>query len=108
MLLDREHRSKKAVQHPAEWLARNDHDLELHQTIHRLIHPQGMAQPRIAEAVLLLEQYIAETAPVRVQVTGWGDGWAQAVAALSSCRSAAQIRAVQKLLRASNTKSGGE
>jgi hypothetical protein len=99
MLLSRgEATSTAAVQDPVAWLQRHDHDLELHQTVKTLLDGH-----RPSEAVLILEQYIGATAPVRARVVGWGNEWDKAVRDLSQCRSIRQVRTVQHLLRTVKT-----
>jgi hypothetical protein len=92
------------VAEPKAWLYRLDHDYEFHETLRRLTHSVDGARPRIAEAVLLLEQYIAYTASVRAVVGEWGDEWEEAVRRLSNSRSLAQVRHVQNLLKATTTR----
>ncbi len=103
MILDRRLVEIDPPTDPVAWLAKHDTDAELHNTIKALLHPPGMNRPRVAEAVLVLEAYIALTAPIRAQVPGWGDEWTDAVLRLSRFRSIRQVLNIQKLLRATRT-----
>jgi hypothetical protein len=90
---------------PQAWLYRLDHDAEFHRTLDLLCKAVGDTRPRITEAVLLLEQYIAFTAPVRITVAQFaGDDWEEAVRRLNNSRSVSHIRHVQHLLRATTTR----
>lgn len=86
------------------WLRRCDTDPELHRTLMRLLHPEGDNQPRLAEAVLLLEAHISSTVHVRSQVPGWSGDWVKLVTALSANRSISAVHAVQRVLRNSHRK----
>lgn len=106
MDLERGNKSTAAVQDPVAWLNRHDHDPEFHATIKSLLHPAGGGAPRRAEAVLMLEQYIAWTTPIRARVFGWGNEWNTAITELSNYRSLPQIRTVQHLLKATTSTMG--
>lgn len=103
MLLDRRGDGAPFVADPVAWLKDHDHDRELHQTVSVLLHPPGDLPPRTAEAVLLLEAYIAATATVRARVGGWDGDWPLAVLYLSQFRSMADIKRIQLLLRATTS-----
>lgn len=88
------------VTDPVLWLENHDRDIELRDTVKRLLR-----EYRWAEAVLCLESYIGRTAPIRAQVDGWDEdtGWPNAVTLLHNDRTGPACRAVLSLLR--NTKS---
>lgn len=95
----------RMIEDPAAWLYRLDHDVEFHETLRRLCTSVGSTRPRITEAVLLLEQYLAYTAPVRHDIARFaGDEWEEAVRRLNNGRSLPQVRKVQHLLRATTTR----